>query len=331
MSTLQLSLAYADNPRSRALLNGKVVPDGLDLICTRAGMSDLAWRQLAYKEFEASELSISSLLISRSRGEDTWVGLPIFSSRRFFHSLILVSENAGIDTPADLVGKRMGVPEYQQTAALWNRGILQHEFGVDPTSMTWFMERLPERSHGGATGFHPPEGIDLTYIPAEKSIASMLRSGELDASLFYIGVPNLVDRSEDLFGPGSGVRLLFPDQRAESTRYISKTGIIPLNHMAVVRKDVVDRNPWVVRNLYDALLASRDLAAYESRREFEALVEPVPLEHKNAQAFRADPFPYGIEANREALETAFAYSAEQGLTPRKMSFEEIFHSSVLGT
>ncbi|MBO0691888.1 MAG: hypothetical protein J2P58_03230, partial [Acidimicrobiaceae bacterium] len=155
MSRLQLSFAFAKNPRTEALFTGRVEPEGIDLIGTEVGMSELAWRQFGFKEFQVSELSISSLLISRSNGDDTWVGFPVFTSRQFFHTGVLVREDAGITEPAQLAGKRVGVPEYQQTAALWARGALQHEFDVDPRDIHWFMERPPEKSHGGVTGFVP--------------------------------------------------------------------------------------------------------------------------------------------------------------------------------
>ncbi len=201
--TLTLSLGFASNPRSRPILDGRVQPQGIELQATAVGMSELAWRQLGFKEFEVSELSMSSLLIALSHGDDTWVGLPIFTSRRFFHVGALAREDSGINSPADFAGKRIGVPEYQQTAALWSRGILQHEFGLDPRDLHWYMERPPEKSHGGATGFDPQAiGIDLQYIPRETDMGRMLQSGELDGALHYLGSnTNLVDRSTAQFNP----------------------------------------------------------------------------------------------------------------------------------
>src|ERR1700758_1918771 len=131
-------------------------------------------------------MSCSSFLIVTAHGDTRFVGLPIFTTRRFFHTSILVRRKSGIETPADLRGKRVGVPEYQQTAALWARGALQHEFGVAPQDMEFWMERAPEHSHGGATGFKPPPDVVVHQIPPEKSIASMLVAGELDATLHYV-------------------------------------------------------------------------------------------------------------------------------------------------
>src|SRR5215204_6845072 len=153
---LQLSLATVANPRSRPILDGLVQADGIDLVPTVLHPSEMFWRQLRFAEFDVSEMSFSSLMMAIAGGDTRWVGLPIFTTRKFFHTEIMARRDAKIDTPADLKGRRVGVPEYQQTAALWARGVLQHEFGVSPEDVEWFMERTPERSHGGATGFQPP-------------------------------------------------------------------------------------------------------------------------------------------------------------------------------
>src|SRR6476620_11395453 len=162
---LQLSLAITSNPRTWPILNGAVQPDGIELVPTILHPSEMFWRQLRFADFAVSEMSFSSLMMATARGDDRWVGLPIFTTRKFFHTEILVRKDAGIEKPADLRGKRVGVPEYQQTAALWTRGVLQHEFGVHPREMTFFMERTPETSHGGATGFQAPEGVTVNFIP----------------------------------------------------------------------------------------------------------------------------------------------------------------------
>ena len=169
---IQLSIGMPNNPRTWALLNGQVKAEGIDLIPSIVHPSELFWRQLRFADFDVSEMSFSSVIIAISQGDDRWVGLPIFTTRRFFHTGIMVRRDSGIETPADLRGRRVGVPEYQQTAALWNRGILQHEFGVSPTEIEFWMERTPDHSHGGATGFKPPPGVTINQIPPEKSIGS---------------------------------------------------------------------------------------------------------------------------------------------------------------
>ena len=265
MANLQLSLILGDNPRTRPIIEGAVKPDGIDLMVTVAHPSEIFWRQLSYEEFDVSEMSMSSFLILTAGGDKRWQALPVFTSRLFFHTWSLVRADAGIKEPADLKGKRIGVPEYQQTAALWARGVLQHEFRVSPTDMEWWMERTEERSHGGHTGFTPPPGVKFNRIPAEKSMASMLLSGELDASLLYIADRNLVDRSGvDLTG-NPAVRTLYPDPAAEGVRYYKKTGIFPINHGMVVKRSLLEEHPWAAINLYKAFAEARDRAAARTR------------------------------------------------------------------
>src|SRR5436190_17182948 len=177
---LELSIALARNENTEAILNSRVVPDAIKLHPTALHPSEMFWRQLKFAEFDVSEMSMSSLTIATSQGRTPWVAIPVFTTREFFHLRILVRADAGIEKPADLRGKRVGVPEYQQTAAIWSRGILQHEFGVNPRDIEWFMERNPDMSHGGSTGFKPPEGVRLNYIPPTSSIGDMMARGELD-------------------------------------------------------------------------------------------------------------------------------------------------------
>ena len=341
MGNIELSLAINTNPRSAPILDGKVSPQGIDLHCSRLHASELFWRQLGFQEFEVSEMSMSSLLIARSHGIDTWVAIPVFTTRHFFHTGVLVREDSGITEPAELAGKRVGVPEYQQTAALWTRGILQHEYGLDPKSMHWFMERPPEKSHGGATGFTPPNGIKLEYIPTSTDMGEMLKSGELDAALHYLsGTNNLVDRSSAPLGEeGSGVRYLF-NRRKESARYFQKTGLFPINHCVAVHKDVVERYPWVMLNLYSAFLEAKQLAAAESITRppgstfisasgIDPFLDTGLINQSQLEALRTDLYPYGVAANREILETITEYSYEQGLSEHKLGLDEIFYAPTL--
>ena len=341
MGNIELSLAINANPRSLPVLTGRVSPQGIDLRCSRLHASELFWRQLGFQEFEISEMSMSSLLIALSHGIDTWVAIPIFTTRHFFHTGVLVREDSGIEEPLQLAGRRVGVPEYQQTAALWTRGILQHEYGLDPKSMTWFMERPPEKSHGGATGFSPPPGINLDYIPTNTDMGEMLMRGELDAALHYLaGTNNLVDRSSTPLGnEGSGVRYLF-DRRLESSRYFKKTGFFPINHCVVVRKDIVERYPWVMLNLYSAFLEAKQIASAESlagsansssisSTGLDPFLDTGLIDTETRDALRTDLYPYGVNSNREILETIAEYSFEQGLSARKLELNEIFYPPTL--
>ncbi len=253
-SNLRVSLIVSRNPRTEPLINGEVRAQGIDLSVTVAHPSEIFWRQLHHAEFDAGEMSLSSLMIARSRGDGRFAGLPVFSTRRFFHTWALVRTDRGIEQPADLRGKRVGVPEYQQTAAVWSRGALLHEFGVEPREIEWFMERTDAMSHCSATGFVPPPGVRVNRIPANENIGTLMASGELDATLLYFREPNLVDRSTIDLTRHPQVRALFPDAASEGARYFAKTGLYPVNHCVAIQQALLDRHPWVAINLYHAFV-----------------------------------------------------------------------------
>jgi 4,5-dihydroxyphthalate decarboxylase len=326
---LQISLAISSNPRTWPILDGTVQPDGIELVPTILHPSEMFWRQLRFAEFDVSEMSVSSLMMARAAGDERWLGLPVFTTRKFFHTEILVRRDAKIDTPADLKGRRVGVPEYQQTAALWTRGVLQHEFAVPPTAMEFWMERVPTHSHAGATAFKPPPGVVIQQIPAEKSIGSMMLSGEIEAVIHYIVNKNLVDRSTVDLANHPDIKLLFPDPWAEGVRFYRKADIYPINHGMVVRRELADKHPWVVLNLLKAFEAANEIANQQriEHVEYHATAGLIPPEA--AKALRHPIIRHGIKANRHTLETAAAYSVEQGLTPRLMKLDEIFAASTM--
>jgi 4,5-dihydroxyphthalate decarboxylase len=329
VAKLQLSLIMGANDRSRPVLDGTVEPDGIDLTCTVAHPSEIFWRQLKFQEFDVSEMSLSSLLMAIANGNTDWVGMPFFTSRRFFHTGVWIRTDRGIDKPEDLKGKRVGVPEYQQTAALWSRGVLKHEFGVDPSDIEWWMERTEERSHGGATGFQPPPGVRFNRIPGDDSIGSMLMDGRLDATLLYLTDNNLVDRSRITLEGNSNFRLLFPDPSAEGRRYYAKTGIFPINHGMVVRRSIYEQHPWVVLNIFNAFRRAKDDVAARMRELASTHVDLGLLPADARKALATDAYPYGVKSNRLVLDTVTEYSHEQGLTPRKVPLDEVFAPSTL--
>jgi 4,5-dihydroxyphthalate decarboxylase len=320
---LELSLALSDNENTRPLLDGKVTAEGIRLIPTAVHPSEMFWRQLKFGEFDVSEMSMSSLLIATARGPTPWVALPVFTSREFFQTWARVRADAGISKPEDLRGKRVGVPEYQQTAAIWSRGILQHEFGVHAREIEWFMERNPDKSHGGSTGFTPPQGVRLQYIPPSTDIGEMLVRGELDATLLYFGRRNLVDRSRTDHTADARIRPLF-DNEKEGWRYFATTGLYPINHTVVVRRTLLEKHPWIALNLYSAFATARAQvlrAGHEMLRPYfvTGLIEP-----ETKQELANDPMAYGIKASRKVLETIAQYVHEQGLTARVVKIEELF-------
>lgn len=335
MSKLTLSFISAFNERVQPLMDGTIQAEGLEFIPTYSHPAETFWRQLKFQEFDISEMSLSSYLIARSRGSDM-VALPVFPSRRLFHTELAVHADSGVKQPGGLAGKRLGVAEYQQTAALWTRGILEHDFGVSQYKVDWYMERSEELSHGGATGFTPPPGISFHRIPADKSLASMLVHHELDAAAVagpWSRAPNVMDRSSRIPGSGgdwSKVKPLFSDRMAEAARFVKMHGFVPVNHAYIIRGDVYRKHPWVAFNLYTAFVKAKALAQ-------EKLLERIPSAlffnreylAMTREIFGDDPFPYGLKANRPMLETLTAYSLEQGLTPKKMKAEELFAESTL--
>jgi 4,5-dihydroxyphthalate decarboxylase len=325
---LELSIALSDNERTRPLLEGRVTPQGIKLVPTMVHPSEMFWRQLRFAEFDVSEMSMSSLIIATSRGDTRWVGIPVFTMRKFFHTSIVVRNDSGIATPSDLRGKRIGVPEYQQTWAIWSRGVLQHEFGVHARDIEWFMERNPDKSHGGATGFIAPEGVQVNRIPPTTNMGEMLVRGELDGAVNYLVDNNLVDRSRvDI---SSVTRHLFADPAAEGRRYFAKTGIYPINHGVVVRRSLLEKHPWIALNLYSAFVAAKEEIARYGRSYLQWYLDSGLLEDRVERTLAEnDPLAYGIKASRKVLETIAQYVHEQGLCARRVALEEIFAPSTL--
>jgi 4,5-dihydroxyphthalate decarboxylase len=319
----------ASNPRTWPLFDGTVKPDGIQLVPSAVHASELFWRQLRFADFDISEMSFSSLIMSLAGGDERWVGLPIFTTRRFFHTGILVRRDAGIDKPSDLKGKRVGVPEYQQTAALWTRGVLQHEFGVEPKDMTFWMERVPEHSHGGATNFKTPKGVTINQIPLEKNIGSMMLSGELDATLLYIVDPNLVDRSTADLWNHPDIKPLFPDPKAEGIRFYGKTGLYPINHGMVMKREVAEKYPFAILNIYKAFEKANAVTNERRMQHVDSYIEAGLLPADAKQVLASQLIQHGIVANRTVLETATQYSYEQGLTPRLMKLDEVFSANTM--
>jgi 4,5-dihydroxyphthalate decarboxylase len=329
MANLKLSLAITNNPRTQPIVDGRVTVAGIDFVITVLGPAEMFWRQLSSAEFDVSEMSMSELMMIRARGDERFIGVPVFTTRRFYHTGILVRKDAGIDSPAGLKGKRIGVPEYIQTSALWTRGVLENEFGIAPSEMTFFMERLPERCHAGAIGFKAPPGVTVNHIPPEKSIASMLLAGELDACMSYIGRQNVVDRSNTDLASHPDIKPLFADPAAEGIRYYKKTGVFPINHGMAVKRAVFERDPWLAINILNAFKEANDIAESERREHVAYHLETGLLPPDYRRAIATPLITHGLKANRATLETAAKYSNQQGLTPRVMPMNELFAPNVL--
>ena len=330
---LQLSAALASNPRTWPIFQGKAKGEGIEFDSTPLHPSEIFRRQLRFAEFDVSEMSMSSLMMTVAGGDKRWLGIPVFTTRQMFHTSIFVRKDRGINTPADLKGKKVGVPEYQQTAALWTRGVLQHEFGVKAEDLEWWMERNPDHSHAGATGFKAPKGVTINLIPNATNIGEMMIDGSLDAVVFYIrgAEGNLVDRSRADLEKHPDIKPLFPDRRAEGVRFYRKTGIYPINHGMVIKRSVAEKHPEAAAEVLRAFQRAADIAEAERREHVEYHVGFGLLGPDAKSALDTQLVRHGVAANRKVLEACAEYSFEQGLTPRLMKLDELFAPGVLNT
>jgi 4,5-dihydroxyphthalate decarboxylase len=333
MAKLTLGFISAFNERVEPLMNGTVKAEGIELIPTYSHPAETFWRQLKFGEFEVAEMSMSSYLIARAQGADM-IAIPAFPTRRLFQTELSYHVDSGIAKPEDLAGNRLGVAEYQQTAALWIRGILEHDFGVSQYKIHWYMERSEEMSHGGATGFKPPPGISFNRIEKNKSLASTLLANELDVA--HVASPwvlqaNALDRSSRIGGSDwSKILPLFPDRMAEGTRFYKKHGFLPVNHTYIIRGDIYKKYPWVAFNLYTGFVKAKALARQKMLEQIpSALFFGPEYAAMTRDRIGDEPFPYGIKANKAMLDTIIGFSHEQGLTPRRMKIEELFAESTL--
>jgi 4,5-dihydroxyphthalate decarboxylase len=265
-------------------------------------------------------MSASSYMLLRSTGDDRLVGLPLFPSRVFRHGYIFVNARAGIERPQDLVGREVGVHEYQQTAVLWMRALLQHDYDVRPESIRWRYGGVRTPGYQERLHHDVPPGVSLTPIPADQTLEGMLESGALDALMSPAPPLALQRRSPD-------VRRLFPDYRSVERDYFRRTGYYPIMHMVVVRRDVYEANRWVAVALLEAFSAAKRLGMARLREQ-GAVAVGVPwlgaaLDEVD-ELFGGDAFPYGLEANRPVLEAMMQYSYEQGLAVQKLDPRELF-------
>jgi hypothetical protein len=318
VAPLNLTLACGDYDRTRALEDGSVRADGIDLTYLRLPVEETFFRMLRHREFDVAEMSLSTYVATLDQDPRPFVALPVFTSRMFRHGGIYVNAGAGITTPADLVGKRVGAPELQLTAGVWIRGILAEYHDVPVDSVTYYTggQETPGRIEKGAVD----TTLDVRPIPAGATLSAMLAAGELDA-LHTPRVPSPF-RDRD-----PRVKRLFGDVVAVEKQYFECTGIFPIMHVVVLRSDVYERHRWVAQSLYKAFLTARALA-YARIYDSSALrfMEPWLIQHleEAREVLGADYWSYGLGANEKGLDVFLRYHHEQGLSRRRHGPAELF-------
>lgn len=318
MAKLKLTLACGNYDRTRALIDGTVQPEGIDLNYITLGPGEIFWRMLNNEEFDASEMSLSTYTILRSQGDTRFTALPVFPSRVFRHGCIYVNAGAGIQKPQDLKGKRMGVGDYQMTAAVWVRGLLQHEYQVGPEDVEWVVAAPV------CAGIELPERVHISHIDSGQSLERKLESGEIDA-LASVVMPKA------LFAEKPAVKRLIPNYREIETDYYRRTGIFPIMHTFVVKTELFQREPWVALSLYKAFVQAKDLN-FKRLYDTNALVVSLPWLVDDIEStrriFGPEIWDYSIEGSRPTLEAFVQYLEEQKLVRRPMTVEELFPAAI---
>lgn len=323
MARLQLTMACGPYDRMLALAEGRVRPEGIDLrYLAIQSPPEIFARMIKTRSFDIAEMSSVHYLTMRSQKRFPFVALPVFPSRLFRHGYIFLSRAAGITEPRQLEGKRVGIQEYRMSAALWIRGMLQDEHGVDWRSFDWY--------EGGVNNPRPPDEtmdlrptgeVSLRLIPPDRHLSGMLAAGEIDA---YIG-----SRKPDSLKDSANVGRLFPDYRRRERDYWLKTGIFPIMHVLVVREALLAEHPWIAESLFAACQASKRLALERLRRS-ERMPYTLPFLGAAAaeieELFDGDPWAYGIAANRKTLDALGRYLFEQGFVPQPIAIEPFFAS-----
>jgi len=325
VSKLRMTLGCWNYDRTSALADGRVQPDGIDLNFISMPVEETFFRMLRHREFDAAEMSLSSYTVSLFSKDKPFIAIPAFPSRFFRHSSIYINVDSGIRKPADLVGKRVGNPEYQMTAPAWIRGILSDEYGVPVNSVTYFTGGEEEPGRPEKIKLDLPNDIRVERIGENQTLSAMLAAGEIDA-LYTARTPS------SYLASGGKVKRLFEDYVDVEREYFRRTKIFPIMHTVVIRRDVYEANPWVAQSLFKALCASQQ-QTYLDLEETAALKTMLPWAMAHVEEARRelgdDFWPYGFESNRETLATFLRYSFEQGLSKQLLQPEQLFAAETL--
>jgi 4,5-dihydroxyphthalate decarboxylase len=319
MADLHLSLACGPYDRTLGLRDGSVKPDGIELTYIARQPAEIFWRMLQYQEFDIAELSLSNYASLVDRGDRRFVAIPVFPARIFRHGFIFVNTDSGIREPHDLSGRRGGVPEYTMTAAVYARGMLEHDYGVSPASIDWVQGR-PERM-----AIELPPQIQITQAPPGRELGEMLGEGEID---FLITANNPMS-----FRRGNPkVARLFPDYKAVEKDYYLRTGVFPIMHTVAIQRRVYEQHPWTAVSLCDAFSRAKDRCSQLLRESGSSKATLVWLQsalEEEEAVFGEERWPYGVEPNRPSLDALLQYSFDQGLTTKRLAVEQLFPSSTM--
>jgi 4,5-dihydroxyphthalate decarboxylase len=322
---LRLTLACWDYDRTRAIMENRVRFEGIDLTYLNLVVEETFFRQMRHHEFDVSEMSFSSYLVSIFQDPPPFIAIPVFPSRSFRHSGIYINTKAGIRQPKDLIGKRIGCAEYQLTANVWIRGILNDEYGVAPSSFTTFIGGLEEAGRVEKAALSLPPQIKIEHIGAAQTLSSMLESGEVDA-LFS-------PRAPSTFSADTGnVRRLFEDTHAAEREYFERTRIFPIMHVVAIRRELYERHRWMAQSLYKGFVDAQRMA-YRDLHETAALKVMLPwlIQHvaDTERLMGHDFWAYGYAPNVDAINRLLRYHYEQGLSRRQLKADEVFAPETL--
>lgn len=323
MANLRLALAIGEYDHVRDLLDGTVAVGGVDLTVLRLPIEEIFYRFTLHREFDVSEMSLAKIVALAAQGDPGFVALPVFPSRVFRHSSIYVRSDSGLTDPRQLAGKRVGVPEWAQTAAVYSRGMLAHEYGVDLASIHWHQAGVNQPGRVEKVKLNLPAGVNLSVV-SDRSLSQMLIDGALDAMLS-------ARPPAPLLAGDTRIRRLFDAPRAVEEAYFRATGIFPIMHVVALRRTLYERHPWLAMNLYKAFEEAKRRSV-ERAADITASFYPLPwtseLVHAAQALFGGDIWPYGIEANRVTLDAFLQYAFEQGVCNRRLTTSELFPPEV---
>jgi 4,5-dihydroxyphthalate decarboxylase len=325
MSRLKLNVAMWDYDRVRAIMDGRVEVEGCDVNVVTMAPEECFHRAWYNQEFDVCEIGFSAYVISVSRGEAPYKAIPVFPSRSFRHSCIYVRSDRSINTPADLRGKNIGVPEYQLAAPMWARGLLQDQYGVKAADINWFQGGMEAPGRAEKFRMNLPEGFPLQTIADNQTLNALLEDGTLDGII----APRT---PRAYFTKAAPVRRLFEDFESAEKNYFRDTGIFPIMHAIGIRNNIFEENPWLAASLLKAFRAAKAIAL-DDLLQTAALKISLPWSVQAAQEARSlmgdDWWPYGVAESRKTLEAMVRYSFEQGLSVRPVKVEELFVPSTL--